>query len=52
MTFLEGSRFLPDLIPGVAQSEMGSVRIGVVGLALILFTLFRPQGIMGDYTKR
>ncbi|WP_457090340.1 branched-chain amino acid ABC transporter permease [Microvirga sp. P5_D2] len=52
MTFLEGSRFLPDLIPGIAQSEMGSVRIGVVGLALILFTLFRPQGIMGDFTKR
>lgn len=52
MTFLEGSRFLPDLIPGVAQSEMGSVRIGIVGLALILFTLFRPQGIMGDFTKR
>jgi branched-chain amino acid transport system permease protein len=52
MFFLEGSRFLRDFIPGVSEVEMASVRIGAVGLALILFTLYRPQGLMGDYTRR
>jgi len=52
MLFLEGSRFLRDIVPGVSEVDMASVRIGAVGLALILFTLYRPQGLMGDYTRR
>ncbi|MCA3597623.1 MAG: branched-chain amino acid ABC transporter permease [Methylobacterium sp.] len=52
MGFLEGSRFLRDLLPFISAVEMASIRIGVVGLALILFTLYRPQGLMGDYTRR
>ncbi|WP_159587155.1 branched-chain amino acid ABC transporter permease [Chelativorans xinjiangense] len=52
MTFLEGSRFMRDFIPGVSEVEMASLRIGVIGLLLVLFTLYRPQGLMGDYTKR
>jgi branched-chain amino acid transport system permease protein len=52
MLFLEGSRFLRDVIPGVSEVDMASVRIGAVGLLLILFIMFRPQGLMGDYTKR
>jgi branched-chain amino acid transport system permease protein len=52
MAFLEGSRFLRDIVPFVSEVEMASVRLGVVGLALILFTLYRPQGLMGDFTRR
>jgi branched-chain amino acid transport system permease protein len=52
MLFLEGSRFLRDVVPGVSEVNMASVRIGVVGLLLIGFIMFRPQGLMGDYTKR
>lgn len=52
MLFLEGSRFLRDILPFVAEVEMASIRLGAVGLALILFTLYRPQGLMGDYTRR
>lgn len=52
MLFLEGSRFLRDIIPGVSEVEMASLRIGAVGLALILFTIYRPQGLVGDYTRR
>jgi branched-chain amino acid transport system permease protein len=51
MAFLEGTRFLRDIIPGVSEVEMASVRLGAVGLALVLFTLYRPQGLMGDYRK-
>ena len=45
--FLEGSRFLRDLLPWVSAVEMASVRLGVVGLALILLVLYRPGGILG-----
>lgn len=47
MVFLEGSRFARDIIPGVSEVQMASVRLAIVGLALILFTIYRPQGIMG-----
>lgn len=52
MGLLEGSRFLRDLIPAIPDTEMASVRIGAVGLLLILFLLYRPQGLLGDFTKR
>lgn len=50
MIFLEGSRFARDWIPGVSEVQMASVRLAIVGLALILFTLYRPQGLMGRRT--
>ena len=52
MLFLEGSRFIRDVLPGISEVEMASVRLGLVGLMLVLFTLYRPQGLMGDYTRR
>ncbi|MEN5081604.1 branched-chain amino acid ABC transporter permease [Bosea sp. TWI1241] len=52
VAFLEGSRFIRDVIPGISAVDMASIRIGLVGLLLILFVLYRPQGLMGDYTKR
>lgn len=50
MLFLEGSRFARDWVPGVTEVQMSSVRLAMVGLALILFTLYRPQGLMGRRT--
>ncbi|MCF3932110.1 branched-chain amino acid ABC transporter permease [Acuticoccus sp. M5D2P5] len=50
--FLEGSRFVRDILPGVTEVEMASVRLFVVGMALVLLTLLRPQGLMGDFRKR
>lgn len=47
LVFLEGSRFARDFVPGVSEVQMASVRLALVGLALILFTIYRPQGIMG-----
>lgn len=48
MVFLEGSRFARDWIPGVSEVQMASVRLALVGLALILFTIYRPQGMLGS----
>lgn len=50
--FLEGSRFLRDILPGVSEVEMASVRLFVVGLCLVLLLRFRPGGIAGDWTSR
>jgi branched-chain amino acid transport system permease protein len=49
---LEGSRFLRDLVPAIPDAEMASVRIGVVGLLLILFVIHRPQGLLGNTPQR
>lgn len=49
---LEGSRFLRDAIPAIPDAEMASVRIALVGLLLIFFMIYRPQGLLGDFTRR
>jgi len=47
IVFLEGSRFVRDVLPGVAEVEMASVRLGLIGLALILCTIYFPNGVTG-----
>lgn len=43
----EGTRFIDDAFPGSTGVEMASLRLVFIGLALVLFMRFRPQGIMG-----
>ena len=45
--FLEGSRFLRDALPFIPEVQMASLRLAVIGLALILFTIYRPEGLLG-----
>jgi branched-chain amino acid transport system permease protein len=52
MLFLEGSRFLRDVVPFISAVDMASIRLGVVGVALILFVIFRPQGLLGGRGPR
>jgi branched-chain amino acid transport system permease protein len=52
MLFLEGSRFLRDVVPFISAVDMASIRLGVVGVALILFMIFRPQGLLGGSGDR
>lgn len=52
MVFLEGSRFIHDLVPVISDVTMASVRLGVVGVLLIVFIIKRPQGLMGDTAHR
>ncbi|BEU96992.1 branched-chain amino acid ABC transporter permease [Acidovorax sp. DW039] len=47
MVFLEGSRFAKDWVPGVSEVGMASLRLAAVGLALILVTLYKPNGLFG-----
>lgn len=52
MTLLEGSRFFRDVLPFISEVEMASLRLGAVGLALVLVMIYRPTGLMGDFTVR
>jgi len=47
MVFLEGSRFAKDFIPFISDVKLAAIRFMVVGLSMILFILYRPQGIIG-----
>lgn len=49
---LEGTRFVQDIVPGRLGTEMASIRLGLIGLCLILFVLYRPQGIIADKAQR
>ena len=49
--FLEGSRFLRDAMPFIPEVQMASLRLAVIGLALIVFTLYRPTGLLGRATR-
>ncbi|QWF40152.1 branched-chain amino acid ABC transporter permease [Bordetella hinzii] len=52
MGFLEGSRFVRDFVGGISEVQMASVRIWVIGMALILIVLYRPQGILGTKARK
>lgn len=49
--FLEGSRFLRDVLPFIPEVQMASLRLAAIGLALILFTIYRPQGLLGRASR-
>jgi branched-chain amino acid transport system permease protein len=46
MGFLEGSRFMGGVIPGVTEVQMASVRIWVIGIGLICTILYLPGGLL------
>jgi branched-chain amino acid transport system permease protein len=54
VVFLEGSRFLRDLLPpGVlSDSQMASLRFVVIGVALIVIPLRFPRGLLGPRGRR
>jgi branched-chain amino acid transport system permease protein len=52
MGMLEGSRFIRDVLPGVSEVEMASLRLGSIGVLLVVFTIYRPQGLMGGFARR
>ncbi|HVO89502.1 MAG TPA: branched-chain amino acid ABC transporter permease [Casimicrobiaceae bacterium] len=49
---LEGTRFVRDFFPSILAVQMASVRLALVGLALVLFVLYRPQGVFGRALPR
>lgn len=42
--FLEGSRFLIDIIPGLGASELAAIRLFLVGVGIVALLIFKPDG--------
>lgn len=42
---------LPDIVTDFVDGSEGAISIAMVGLALMLLMVFRPQGIFGDRTQ-
>jgi branched-chain amino acid transport system permease protein len=52
MTLVEGSRFLKDVIPVFDATQLAALRLILIGLGLILFLIYRPQGMLPEYRLR
>lgn len=52
MGLLEGSRFLKDLVPLLSGVRLAAVRLMIVGLLLILFMIFKPEGVWKEEKPR
>jgi branched-chain amino acid transport system permease protein len=48
ISIFEGSRMLRDLVPGILQVEMANLRLALVGLLLVMFVLYRPNGLLAS----
>lgn len=46
---LESSRFLNDYIAWLTAAELASIRLILIGVALVLVLIFRPQGLIHEY---
>ncbi|MCQ4160086.1 branched-chain amino acid ABC transporter permease [Roseomonas sp. GC11] len=46
--FLEGTRFLAALVPGIEPVQVAALREALVGLSLLLVLHFRPRGLLPE----
>ena len=49
MILIEGSRFLKDMVQVLDATQLAAIRLILIGLGLILFLIYRPQGFMAEY---
>lgn len=49
MCLIEGSRFLKDVVEVLDATQLASIRLILIGLGLILFLIYRPQGFAREY---
>ncbi len=48
IVFLEATRFMAEVIPGVSPVQAAAAREMLVGLALILLLRWKPDGLMPE----
>lgn len=49
MCLVEGSRFLKDVIDVLDAAQLAAIRLILIGTGLILFLIYRPQGLLPEY---
>jgi branched-chain amino acid transport system permease protein len=52
MTLLEATRFLKDALGVVDGAQLAALRLGLVGVGIILLLILRPQGLFAEPRKR
>ncbi|CAH1661365.1 MULTISPECIES: branched-chain amino acid ABC transporter permease [unclassified Chelatococcus] len=52
VAFLEATRFIAELAPGVSAVQAASLREIVVGLGLVLILSFRPDGLLPERSQK
>jgi branched-chain amino acid transport system permease protein len=52
VVFLEATRFIADVIPGLQPVQLASVREMLVGIALLLILIWKPTGVMAERIPR
>jgi branched-chain amino acid transport system permease protein len=52
IAFLEATRFLAEMIPGISPLQAAAAREASVGVALILLLRWRPQGLFPELSTR
>lgn len=48
MVLIEATRFLKDVLHAVDGAQLSALRLGMIGLGIILLLILRPQGLMPE----
>lgn len=48
MALLEGTRFLKDFVSVIDGTQLSALRLGLIGVGIIVLLIFRPQGLVGE----
>ncbi len=52
MTLIEATRFLKDALAVVDGAQLAALRLGLVGLGIVLLLILRPQGLFAEPQKQ
>jgi ABC-type branched-subunit amino acid transport system permease subunit len=52
MLILEATRFLKDLVPWIDGVQLSALRLGLIGVGIVLMLILRPQGLVAEPKRR
>jgi ABC-type branched-subunit amino acid transport system permease subunit len=52
MALLEGTRFLKDFVSVIDGTQLSALRLGLIGLGIVLLLILRPQGLVPEPRRR
>jgi len=52
MLLLEATRFLKDFVPAIDGAQLSALRLGMIGVGIILLLILRPQGLVAEPRRR
>ena len=52
MALLEATRFLKDAVQAIDGTQLAALRLGLIGLGIVLLLILRPQGLLPEPQRR